>query len=96
MLATLVAAPFDKPGWVYEEKVDGFRMVAHKEGPRVSLTSRQGKDFTRRFPELATALASEGGLTVLGTVTDRVPAGSARFVEAGRVINLAEPGYVAF
>ena len=23
MLATLVAEPFDKPGWVYEEKYDG-------------------------------------------------------------------------
>jgi len=32
MLATLVAAPFDKPGWVYEEKYDGERILAYKEG----------------------------------------------------------------
>ena len=46
--------------------------------------------------ELATALATDGGLTVIGEVTDRVPPGSARFVETGRAIDLAEPGYVAF
>jgi ATP-dependent DNA ligase len=44
MQPTLVARPFHRPDWVYEEKVDGYRLVAHKEGPRVSLTSRQGKD----------------------------------------------------
>jgi bifunctional non-homologous end joining protein LigD len=60
MHAAQVAIPFHRPGWVYEEKVDGFRMVARKEGPRVSLTSRQGKEFTRRFPELAKALAGLG------------------------------------
>jgi ATP-dependent DNA ligase len=28
MLATLVPKPFDKPGWVYEEKYDGDRILA--------------------------------------------------------------------
>ena len=32
MLATLVKQPFDKPGWVYEEKYDGYRIMAYKEG----------------------------------------------------------------
>ena len=27
MLATLVRKPFEKKGWVYEEKYDGFRML---------------------------------------------------------------------
>jgi ATP-dependent DNA ligase len=27
-------------------------MVAYKEGDQVRLISRQGKDFTKRFPEL--------------------------------------------
>jgi len=67
MQPTLVARPFHRPGWGYEEKVDGYRLVAHKEGPRVSLTSRQGKDFTRRFPELAKALA---GLAAESAVLD--------------------------
>ena len=28
MLATLTDAPFDDEGWVFEDKYDGFRMVA--------------------------------------------------------------------
>jgi bifunctional non-homologous end joining protein LigD len=28
MLATLTDAPFDDPGWVFEDKYDGFRMIA--------------------------------------------------------------------
>ena len=32
MHATQVAAPFHRPGWIYEEKVDGYRMVAYKRG----------------------------------------------------------------
>jgi NAD(P)-dependent dehydrogenase (short-subunit alcohol dehydrogenase family) len=27
-----VATPFHRPGWIYEEKVDGYRMVAYKRG----------------------------------------------------------------
>ena len=57
MLATLVAEPFDRPGWVYEEKYDGDRMLAYKEGARVVLLSRNGKDHTGRFPEIAAAIA---------------------------------------
>ena len=37
MLATLTREPFNKPGWVYEEKYDGYRILAYKEGPRVRL-----------------------------------------------------------
>jgi bifunctional non-homologous end joining protein LigD len=58
MLATLVAQPFDRPGWVYEEKYDGDRMLAYKEGPRVRLLSRNGKDNTARFPKIVSAIAS--------------------------------------
>jgi ATP-dependent DNA ligase len=29
---TLVSRPFHREGWIYEEKVDGWRMVAHKDG----------------------------------------------------------------
>jgi bifunctional non-homologous end joining protein LigD len=58
MQPTLVAQPFHHKGWVYEEKVDGYRMVAHKADDAVSIISRQGKDYTSRFPDLAQALAS--------------------------------------
>ena len=27
---TLIREPFDRPGWIYEEKYDGWQIVAHK------------------------------------------------------------------
>jgi bifunctional non-homologous end joining protein LigD len=56
MLATLVRKPFDKHGWVYEEKYDGFRIVAYKQGDRVSLMSRNDIDRVARFPQIAAAV----------------------------------------
>jgi bifunctional non-homologous end joining protein LigD len=56
MLATLVAEPFDRRGWDYEEKYDGDRILAYKEGDRVRLLSRNGKDRTKRFPQLVRAI----------------------------------------
>jgi bifunctional non-homologous end joining protein LigD len=58
MLATLVEAPFHRPGWVYEEKYDGYRILAYKEGSRVTLLSRNGKDRTESFSDVAEAIAT--------------------------------------
>jgi bifunctional non-homologous end joining protein LigD len=57
MHATELPKPFHRDGWVYEEKYDGWRMVAEKAGSEVTLTSRNGLDHTRRFPELVKAVA---------------------------------------
>jgi len=65
MLATLIAKPFDKPGWVYEEKYDGDRMLAYKEDARVLLLSRNGKDNTARFAKIAAAIAALRPATLL-------------------------------
>jgi bifunctional non-homologous end joining protein LigD len=65
MLATLVAAPFDRSGWVYEEKYDGDRILAYKEGDRVRLLSRNGKDRTERFPGIAAAVRALSADTLL-------------------------------
>ena len=46
MLATLVREPFDKKGWVYEEKYDGYRIIAYKAGEGVQLFSRNAIDRT--------------------------------------------------
>lgn len=65
MLATLVDEPFDRPGWVYEEKYDGYRILAYKEGERVTLFSRNAKDRTATFPEVARDVARLRARTVL-------------------------------
>jgi ATP-dependent DNA ligase len=46
-----------RAGWLYEEKVDGWRILAYKDGARVRLVSRNGRDHTRRFADLAAAIA---------------------------------------
>ncbi len=65
MLATLVPKPFDEPGWVYEEKYDGERVLAYKEGTRVVLLSRNDKDHTDRFPGISAAIARLRPTTLL-------------------------------
>ena len=57
MLATLVAEPFHKPGWIYEEKYDGDRILAYKQKTRVRLVSRNSKDRTAQFPKIACAIS---------------------------------------
>jgi bifunctional non-homologous end joining protein LigD len=56
MLATLVREPFHEHGWIYEEKYDGYRILAYKEGKRVKLMSRNAIDRTDRFPHIADAV----------------------------------------
>jgi bifunctional non-homologous end joining protein LigD len=65
MLATLVREPFDKTGWVYEEKYDGYRILAYKEGRRVTLLSRNGNDRTGTFLAVASAVAKLPARTLL-------------------------------
>jgi ATP-dependent DNA ligase len=52
MQPTLVSRPFHREGLVYEEKVDGYRMVAYKADRSVKLVSRQGVDHTARYPDI--------------------------------------------
>jgi ATP-dependent DNA ligase len=44
MASTLVREVFHRDGWVYEETVDGWRMVAYKDRDRVRIVSRNGVD----------------------------------------------------
>ena len=57
-MAPTLAKPFHRPGWVYEEKYDGWRMIAYKNGRTIRLISRNAVDHTERFGELASAIAA--------------------------------------
>jgi bifunctional non-homologous end joining protein LigD len=37
-------------GWIHEIKFDGFRLLARRDGPQVRLFTRNGYDWTDRFP----------------------------------------------
>ena len=81
MLATLVREPFHKPGWVYEEKYDGYRILAYKQGSRVRLYSRNAIDRTDRFFDVASAMSTLRPATLLldGEVSVFDRAGVSRF-----------------
>src|SRR6476646_4010061 len=49
MLATLVAAPFDSPDWLFEVKWDGFRVEAVVDDGSVELWTRGQQDASRYF-----------------------------------------------
>ncbi|MGB8520179.1 MAG: non-homologous end-joining DNA ligase [Candidatus Tumulicola sp.] len=53
MLATLVDAPFDDDGWLFEIKWDGYRAICTIDGKgRLSLVSRNDIDLLARFPAM--------------------------------------------
>jgi hypothetical protein len=53
---TLVDRPPTGPGWLYEVKHDGFRVLTSKQGEQVKNWSRRGADFTYRFPTIVEAV----------------------------------------
>jgi bifunctional non-homologous end joining protein LigD len=65
MLATLTDASFDDPAWVFEDKWDGFRMVASIEHGKVTLYSRNGKIISDSYLPVARALEKVRGDAVL-------------------------------
>jgi bifunctional non-homologous end joining protein LigD len=56
MLAEQRDEPFAKPGWVFELKLDGYRVRAARENGKAILLSRKGLDFAPAFPEIARAV----------------------------------------
>jgi bifunctional non-homologous end joining protein LigD len=56
MLATLVDKPFDRPGWLFEIKWDGYRVLAHIKDGRVRLYSRNNKLLNELFAPIADSL----------------------------------------
>jgi len=56
MLAETAPEAFDREGWIFEIKYDGYRMLAEAGEGEGRLVSRNGNDYTASFPELARAL----------------------------------------
>lgn len=98
MLATLVDKPIDRPGWVVEEKYDGIRLVAYKEGRNVSLITRNDIDRAEDFPGVAATLAKlpAPALALDGEVVIFDDAHVSRFGLLQRRDGARAPVYVAF
>jgi bifunctional non-homologous end joining protein LigD len=54
MLPTSRQFPFSDPEWIFEPKWDGYRALCLIEHGSVRFMSRNRKELTERFPELAT------------------------------------------
>jgi len=65
MLAELRTAVPRGDEWMYEAKLDGYRAEAIKEGRRVRLLSRNGKDLGRDYPEVIRAVQDLGADTAI-------------------------------
>lgn len=58
MLADVAEAAFTRPGWIFELKYDGIRvLILRRGGGRPQLRARSGRDVTAQFPEIAAAAA---------------------------------------
>lgn len=57
-LAMLVDHAPTEPGWVYELKYDGYRVLAWLDKGRARFLTRNGKDWTEQFVALAGAVES--------------------------------------
>jgi len=58
MLAETRERPFSKAGWVFELKLDGYRIRAAREQGEARLVTRKGHDLAAAFPEIARAVAA--------------------------------------
>lgn len=56
MLTTIVEEPFTKKDWLFELKLDGFRVIADIDAKRVKLISRNDKSLNRAFPTVVEQL----------------------------------------
>jgi len=56
MAATLTAERFTGPGWIFERKIDGIRLLAFKRGRQVRLLSRN--QLPQDCPGVAAAIAA--------------------------------------
>ena len=57
-LPRLAKQPPAGSGWIHEIKHDGFRIIAQRDAAGVRLTTRNGYDFSKRFPLILAAVAA--------------------------------------
>lgn len=59
MHAEIGDRPFNRAGWLWEPKLDGYRAIAFIDERGARLQSRRGLDLTPAFPRLAAELARQ-------------------------------------
>jgi bifunctional non-homologous end joining protein LigD len=59
MLAEAGDAPFHRAEWMWEPKLDGYRVLAFIDGEGVKLRSRRGLELSAKFPRLVAELGQQ-------------------------------------
>jgi bifunctional non-homologous end joining protein LigD len=59
MLASLAEAPFVDPSWVFEPKLDGYRIIATVQDGVPTLWSRRGTNVTGKYPSMVPPLGRQ-------------------------------------
>lgn len=77
-LALLKPKPPEGPEWSYEIKWDGYRISVHIEPSGVRILTRNGHDWTTRFPEI------EKGAKALGVASAIIDGEAVMYDEQGR------------
>jgi bifunctional non-homologous end joining protein LigD len=92
-LAMVVETPPAGDEWVHEIKHDGYRIVARIDEGDVQLVSRNGKDWTKEFPQVARAASRLPAGTALldGEVAAVLPSGATSFQALQRRADKATP-----
>jgi ATP-dependent DNA ligase len=54
-LSAAAKKPPSGPGWPHEIKHDGFRMMVRRDAAGLRIITRNGRDWTSRFPLMASA-----------------------------------------
>jgi bifunctional non-homologous end joining protein LigD len=67
------------PGWQFEVKHDGHRIIARAEGGAPRLWSRPGRNWTKAFPSIAAGLAGLGNVVLDGEAVCQVEDGLSDF-----------------
>jgi bifunctional non-homologous end joining protein LigD len=58
MLAESAEEPFSRKDWIFEPKLDGYRVLAARAGSEAKLLTRNGNDCGSAFPEVQRAVAA--------------------------------------
>jgi bifunctional non-homologous end joining protein LigD len=93
MLAESREEPFDRKDWVFELKLDGYRMRAGREDGAARILTRNDNDATATFPEVAKAVAAlpYDGVILDGEIVVHDDAGRPSFQRLQNRAGLSRP-----
>ena len=81
-LPTKATAVPDRPEWIREIKHDGYRLIVQREAKRVRLFTRNGHDWSGRFPLISEPHFAIGARRSWSTVADGENSSQAAAVDA--------------